>query len=108
MSLNPIEQLVLLALAHLGAHAYGVMVREEIEKRSGRSVSIAAVYAALDRLEREGHARPRLSEPTPERGGRSKKHFELTASGAAALREARRMMDEMWAGLDRLPGERAG
>ena len=107
MSLNETEQLVLLALAHLGDEAYGVTVRNEIESRSGRSVSIAAVYAALDRLEREGHARSRLSAPTPERGGRSKKHFTLTARGASALREARRMMDQMWAGVGRLPGERA-
>jgi PadR family transcriptional regulator PadR len=107
MSLNETEQLVLLALAHLGEDAYGVTVRQEIEDRSRHPVSIAAVYACLDRLERKGYAAARLSKPTPERGGRAKKHFRLTGDGAEALRDAREAMDRMWAGLDELRDERA-
>lgn len=99
-SLNETEQLVLLSLARLSAAAYGVTVRQEIEERSGRPVSIAAVYAALDRLERRGFAEPWFSEPTAERGGRAKKHFKLTPSGVAALETARAAMDRMWEGLD--------
>ncbi len=100
VSLNETEQFVLLALARLAADAYGVTIRQEIEERSGRPVSIAAVYAALERLERRDYATAWLSEPTPERGGRAKKHFRLTSSGAAALEAARGAMDRMWEGLE--------
>ena len=98
--LNETEQLVLLALARLGDSAYGVTVRQEIEVRSGTPVSIAAVYAALARLEQRGLAAAWLSEPTPQRGGRARKHFRLTPDGASALTSARRAMDRMWDGLD--------
>lgn len=100
LPLNETEQLVLLALARLRKNAYGVTVRREIESQSGRDVSIAAVYAALNRLERRGFAESWLSEPTPERGGRAKKHFRLTSSGIEALEAAREVIELMWAGLD--------
>jgi PadR family transcriptional regulator PadR len=98
--LNETEQLVLLALARLREDAYGVMVHREIEDRSGRPVSIAAVYAAADRLERRGFVESWLSDPTPERGGRAKKHFRVSAAGIEALEAAREAMDQMWEGLD--------
>lgn len=97
---NEMEQLVLLALARLEDGAYGVPIREQIEQRAGRAVSIAAVYAALDRLRQRGLAESWLSGPLPERGGRARKHFRLTAAGAAALLEARASMDRMWEGLE--------
>ena len=98
-SLSETEQLVLLALARLGEDAYGVSVRREIEERGGRALSIAAVYNALDRLERRGCADSWLSEPLPERGGRARKHFQITPAGADALRAARGVMERMWDGL---------
>lgn len=101
--LNELEQLILLALVRLGENAYGVSVREEIEARAARSVSIAAIYAALDRLEQRGYVDTWLSAPTAERGGRAKKHFRLNAAGAAALRRARAGMEAMWAGLESHP-----
>ena len=99
-SLNETEQYVLLAVARLGDDAYGVTVRQEIEERAGQPIAIASVYVALDRLEGKGFAASWLSEPTPERGGRAKKHFRLTAEGAVALEAARAAMDRMWGGLD--------
>ncbi len=98
--LNETEQLVLLALARLREDAYGVTVHQEIENRSGRPVSIAAVYAAADRLERRGFVECWLSDPTPERGGRAKKHFRVNAAGIKALEAAREAMEQMWEGLD--------
>ena len=77
-----------------------VMTRQEIEERSSRPVSIAAVYAALERLERRDLTESWLSAPTPERGGRAKKHFCLTRLGADALEAAREAMDRMWEGLE--------
>lgn len=97
--LNPIDVLTLVALARLGEDAYGVPVREEIASVTGREVSMAAVYASLDRLERQGLAVPWQSEPRPERGGRSRRHFTLTAAGRAALRAERAVMARMWRGI---------
>jgi len=102
-ALTETEQLVLLALVRLGAEAYGVPVRTEIEARTGREVSLAAVYAALDRMERRGFVETWLSEPLPERGGRARKHFRLLPAGAQALREARDVMERMWRGLEPHP-----
>ena len=99
-ALTETEQLVLLALVRLGEDAYGVPVRAEIEARSGRSVSLAAVYACLDRLEQNGLAKSRLSEPLPERGGRARKYYRITHTGARAVREARDVMTRMWRGLE--------
>lgn len=99
-SLGEFEQSVLLAVAHQGRDAYGVTIRREIETRTGRQVSVGALYTALDRLERKGYIRSALSGPTPQRGGRSKRVVALTASGAAALQRSRDVIDRMWAGLN--------
>jgi DNA-binding PadR family transcriptional regulator len=100
--LGEFEQSVLLAIAHLKDDAYGVTIRREIERRTGRNVVIGAVYTALDRLERKGHVRSRRSEPTPERGGRSKRHVALTAAGVDALERSRELFLNMWKGLKEL------
>lgn len=99
-SLGEFEQSVLLAIAHLGAEAYGVAIRQEIEVRTGRDVAIGALYTALDRIERKGYVASRMSDPTPERGGRSRRYFTLRPAGARALRRSRELLDRMWAGLE--------
>ena len=98
--LGEFEQSALLAIAHLDDKAYGVTIRREIEDRTGRTVSTGALYTALDRLERKGLVASTMSDPTPERGGRSKRYYTLRPAGATALREARRRLDRMWAGLE--------
>lgn len=102
-ALNEVEQLILLALVRLGDAAYGVPVREEISARTGRSVSVAAVYAALERLENRGQVESWLSDPLPERGGRARRHYRLTEVGARALHASREEMSRMWQGLDGHP-----
>jgi DNA-binding PadR family transcriptional regulator len=99
-SLGEFEQSVLLAVAHLADDAYGLSIRREIERRTDRVVSVGALYTALERLERKGLVRSRMSDPTPERGGRSKRQFRLLAAGATALRQSRAFLDRMWDGLD--------
>lgn len=98
--LTEFEQLVLLALVRLANNAYGVTVREEIEARTGRSISVAATYAALDRLERRGYVASWVSEATAVRGGRAKKHFKIQTAGATELRESQAVMAKMWEGLE--------
>lgn len=103
-SLGEFEHLVLLAVAHLGAEAYGVMVQREIHERTRRRVSLGAVYATLARLERKGLLRSWEGGVTPERGGRSKRFYSLRPAGTEALRAARWTLDRMWAGLRLRPG----
>ena len=98
-TLGEFEQAVLLAIVHIGADAYGVTIRREIEDRTRRTIAVGALYTALDRLERKGLVRSSNSDPTPQRGGRSKRHFTLTAAGAAALERSHEMMQRMWGGL---------
>jgi PadR family transcriptional regulator, regulatory protein PadR len=98
-ALGEFEQSLLLAIVHLGDNAYGVTIRQEIEARTGRDVAIGALYTSLARLERKGYVRSAMSDPTPQRGGRSKRHFALKASGAAALRQSRERLEQMWKGL---------
>jgi DNA-binding PadR family transcriptional regulator len=98
-TLGEFEQSLLLAIVHLGHGAYGVTIRQEIEQRTGREVAIGALYTSLDRLERKGFVRSAMSAPTAERGGRSKRHFQIRAAGAEALRQAHGRMARMWDGL---------
>src|SRR5205085_6667906 len=79
--LGEFEHLIVLALLRLDDLAYGVTVRQEIELRTKREVSIGAVYATLDRLERKGYVSSYRGDPTPQRGGRSKRFFRVTQKG---------------------------
>jgi DNA-binding PadR family transcriptional regulator len=99
-TISEFEQLVLLAVARLDQEAYGMAVSQEIEARTGKSVSLAAVYATLGRMETEGLVSAWTSAPTAQRGGRAKKHFVLQSEGAKALVETRRAIDRMWDGLE--------
>jgi PadR family transcriptional regulator PadR len=98
--LGEFEHIVVLALLRLEHQAYGVTVRQEIEFRTKRDVSIGAVYATLDRLARKGYVKSYLGDPTPERGGRSKRFFRVTAKGLAAVNRTRRALQRMTEGLD--------
>ena len=98
--LGEFEHLIVLALLRLEDRAYGVTVRQEIELRTKREVSIGAVYATLDRLETKGYVKSRLGDPTPERGGRSKRFFRVTAKGVAVVSRTQGALQRMTEGLD--------
>ena len=97
--LGEFEQMVLLALLRLRDDAYGVTVRREIQSRTDRRVAIGAVYACLERLERKGYVTSAISDPQPVPGGRSRKYFRFTRTGAEALQQSREMMQRMSEGL---------
>ncbi len=97
--LGEFEHIVLLALLRLEDQAYGVTVRQEIELRTQREVSIGAVYATLGRLEAKGYVKSRRGDPTPERGGRSKRFFRVTARGVAAVNRTHHALQSMTEGL---------
>lgn len=81
------EYLILSAAAHLGDEAYGAAMREVIETTGGRTCSLGALYTTLDRLETKGLVETWMSEPTQQRGGRSKRMVRVTGKGAQAARE---------------------
>ncbi len=97
--LGEFEQLILLALLRLADDSYGMRVRREIEERTGRTVTIGAVYATLDRLESKGMVGSTLGEPTAERGGRAKRTFFVTAEGAGALKQSQVALASMTDGV---------
>ena len=97
--LGDFEHLVLLALLRLEQRAYGVTVRREIQLRTKREVSIGAVYATLDRLQAKGYVRSFQGDPTPERGGRSKRFFRVTEKGVAAVNRTQSALRGMTEGL---------
>ena len=98
--LGEFEQIVLLAVVRLGEGAYGVPIRREIEERTRRSLTVGALYRTLDRLESKGYLRSKFSDPTPERGGRSKRYFKVEPAAVRALRESRDALTSMWEGLE--------
>jgi PadR family transcriptional regulator, regulatory protein PadR len=97
--LGSLEQIILLALARLDGGAHGMIVRREIEKRTGRNISIGAVYATLERLEAKGYVSSFTGEPTAERGGRAKRLFRVEAAGNRALEISEQTIRSMKAGL---------
>lgn len=98
-TLGTLELAALLAVARLGDEAYGLAVRADLSERTGRDYSVGAVYTTLQRLEDKGFLRSRASDPLPVRGGRSRRHFRVTAAGSRALREAERNAAALWQGV---------
>lgn len=98
--LGEFEQLVLLALLRLDREGYGVTVQAELARHGGRQVSLGTVYKTLLRLEAKGLAATRVGEPTPERGGRRKKHYSVTAPGRHALQRSLAALRRLARGLD--------
>jgi DNA-binding PadR family transcriptional regulator len=88
-TIGQFEQLVLTAVLSLGDNAYGVTIHAAVgDLAAPKRVSLGAVYATLDRLEDKRLISSRLSDPTPERGGRSKRYYRLEPAGEGALRES--------------------
>lgn len=95
-NLGEFEELILLTVCILFENAYAVTVLQELEKQTGRSLSISAVHAALIRLEKKGFLTSRMGGATQARGGRRKRYFQITDSGKAALTEMRRIREKLW------------
>lgn len=102
-TLGEFEQIVLLAILRVGENAYGVSIRAEIEARTGRDPAPGALYTTLDRLEEKGFVSSRMGDPSPQRGGRAKRFFEVTSSGVEAVASAQRSYQRLLQGLE-LPG----
>jgi PadR family transcriptional regulator PadR len=93
--LGVLEEQILVAVLRTRGEAYGMHVRREIERVTGRDLAIGAVYATLDRLEAKG-----LMESSRAAAGASRRIFALTRQGARALAETRAMRERLWQGVD--------
>lgn len=94
--LGEFEELVLLTIAALGPDAYGVAIQQDIEQRSNRSISIGALHSTITRLEEKGFLKSWVGGATKERGGRSKRFYEITQAGKKSVAETKSLRDELW------------
>ncbi|HYG02130.1 MAG TPA: PadR family transcriptional regulator [Chryseosolibacter sp.] len=106
--LGEFEEIVLLATAILHKKAYGVSIKDEIETRLGREVSMGAMHTALIRLEDKGYIRSSNGEAAEERAGRPRKYYEITALGKKAIAYAKDSRDKMWQAIPRIVLELQG
>jgi DNA-binding PadR family transcriptional regulator len=97
--LGEFEQIVLVTVVRFRGKAYGVPIRKKVSELTGKDVSVGAVYTTLDRLEEKGLVVSHRGDPTPERGGRAKRFFKITAPGLRALEEAREVKQRVWSGF---------
>ena len=107
LNLGEFEQLILLAILRLRDDAYGVTIRAELADRTGRNVAPGAMYTALERLETKGLIASRMSDPTPQRGGRAKRKVTVTAAGMEAVTRAMQAYERLLDGLNLTRGAHA-
>ncbi len=96
------EELLLLAIWRLQETAYGVTIREKLKEITGKTWAFGALFVTLERLTKKGYLDSYLTDPTPERGGRSKRIYKLTHSGLDALIEIKKIETAVWADLPEL------
>ena len=102
--LGQLEQMMMLAVLHLGKHAYGGRIRDELEERGGKSLSLGTVYVTMRRLEKKGLIRSWLGDPTSERGGKAKRFYAVEPAGVEALHAAQDTLGRMWKELPHKTG----
>ncbi|MBN1273355.1 MAG: helix-turn-helix transcriptional regulator [Candidatus Aminicenantes bacterium] len=93
------EENILLAVWKLGSEAYAIPIRTYLKKITGNSISIGGIYVPLDRLVRKGYLDCYQSESKPERGGMSRRYFNLTKKGYHALQASRHVYEQLWNAL---------
>jgi PadR family transcriptional regulator PadR len=106
--LGEFEEIVLLATAILHKSAYGVAIKEEIERQLDREVSMGALHTALLRLEDKGYIRSSTGEATEERAGRPRNYYEITAVGKRAITYAKESREKMWNSIPKVVLELRG
>src|SRR5215813_6456165 len=103
------EQMVLTAIVALGDGAYGITIHNKVQDlASPRKISLGAVYVTLDRMEDKGFVSSTLSDPTPERGGRAKRCYQIEHAGLRALRDSTLAARRMWDALCEVLGDPLG
>lgn len=106
-SLGEFEELCLLAVGILQEDAYGVSVKEEVEKYTKRKSTISTIHSTLIRLEKKGFLKSYMGGASEIRGGRTKRIFEVTAFGKRSINEARELRNAMWKSIPQILWEGA-
>jgi PadR family transcriptional regulator, regulatory protein PadR len=101
-NLGELEELIMLSVGILYDDAYGIAIQNEIKERCNRSITISTVHSVLGRLEEKEFITARYGGATPERGGRRKRLFTLTASGEVAISKMREMRNDMWNSIPKI------
>ncbi|MFA0964452.1 PadR family transcriptional regulator [Roseivirga sp. BDSF3-8] len=101
-SLGEFEEIVLLAVGVLYDEAYGVAIKDTIEERASRKVSVGALQSALKRMEKKGYLNARTGETNAQRGGKPKRYYTITALGKQALEESRDVRMSLWESIPRV------
>jgi DNA-binding PadR family transcriptional regulator len=100
--LTKFEEQILLSVWNLQDQAYGISIYEHIRKLTGKKLAIGGIYFPLERLVEKRLLKARKGEPTPVRGGQSKRYYELTQLGYETLQESRKVQNAFWKGLPKL------
>ncbi len=96
------EEFLLLAVWRLKENAYGVTIRNQIKEATGKTWAYGALFVMLSRLEKKGYLTSHFADPSPQRGGKSKRIFQLSPLGAKALKDVRKAQNSVWSGIDEL------
>ena len=101
--LGDFEETLLLIVGILGYEAYALNVADEFEEQTKRVTSIGAVHSTLNRLSKKGFLTSKVGDPTPERGGRRKRIYEITAEGYRALEQSKELKISLWSQFPAFP-----
>lgn len=105
-NIGELEEIILLIVANLFDNAYGIAIKNEVEDKCQRSITISTVHNVLQRLQEKGFLESRYSDPTPERGGKRKLLFRVTRSGQSVLSQSREMRESLWSSIPKVAFER--
>ena len=100
--LGEFEEIVILTIAILYKEAYGVAIKQEIESRLSRNVSMGAMHTALVRLEDKGYIKSYKGEETDERMGRPRRYYQITALGKKAMEYSKDTRNELWRAIPKV------
>jgi len=96
------EEFLLLAVWRLKENAYGVAIRNQIKEATEKTWAYGALFVMLRRLEKKGYLKSHFTDPSPQRGGKSKRIFQLSPRGINALKEVRKAQKSVWSGIEEL------
>ena len=98
--LTRLEEQILLTVWRLGVEAYGIAVYDHINRITGKNLAVGGIYYPLERLVKQGYLRAEQGEPTPVRGGKSKRYYRLTELGVEEMLKARKVHEAFWEGIN--------
>lgn len=100
--LSRIEEIILISILKLDDSAYGVSIRDRINKDTGEKWSFASIYPPLDSLKNKGFVDKTKGDPLPERGGKSRYFYRITPAGKKMLIRIFNSRQKIWGGTEHL------